>query len=143
MSRSHRKRRTILVVDDDEDVREAIGGLLAEEMADIRVLLAASGPEALALMNTAHVDLIVTDFRMQGMNGVQFLAVAQRRWPGVQHIMVTAFFDEAMAELADVLPGTLLLQKPFGPEGLLRDVEEALSGVVLRDVATTARPSTL
>ena len=69
------------------------------------------------------MDLLVTDYKMPGMNGLQLLAEAQKLAPGIPHVMVSAF------EVIDPYihsPGRVL-HKPFGAEEFLGAVEEALA----------------
>ena len=104
-------------------VREALQAFLEDNLADVLVLHAASGPEGLALIAAHRVDLVITDFNMPDMNGTQFLAEARRLNPAIQRIMVTAFLPQALqAGLED----ELVLQKPFDPEALLEDLRDAL-----------------
>lgn len=118
--------RTILVVDDEHDVRSAMCEFLRDNIPDACVLEAASGMDGLSVMAGQHVDLIITDFNMPGMNGSQFVREAERSAPQTRHIIVTAFLAEALRENGSLPPGERMLQKPFGAEALLQDVEEAL-----------------
>src|ERR1051325_9000915 len=62
----------ILVVDDEAAVREAVASLLETFLDGARVRQAASGQAGLVALNEEAADLIVTDFKMPGMNGAQF-----------------------------------------------------------------------
>jgi len=122
------RAHTILVVDDETEVRDAIRDFLTTNLDDVRVLTADSGQGGLDLLARQKVDLIISDFNMPGMNGVQFLEAAERLCPGVPHILITAFFTEALNQMGSAVEGQLVLQKPFVPDGLLRDIEDALAG---------------
>lgn len=119
-------RRCILVVDDEPEVRQAVQEFLRENIVGVDVVAAASGADGLKILGQRDVSLIVTDYNMPEMNGAQFVADARRLRPGVRTIVVTAFLNDALGSAADTLAGEMLLQKPFVPDGLLRDVEEAL-----------------
>jgi CheY-like chemotaxis protein len=115
---------TILVVDDESDVREAVANLLETFLDHATVLMAASGGEGLAVVRNEAVDLILTDFRMPGMNGAQFLDAARKVRPGTPSIMLTAFDREALQSMGESRP--TILHKPFEAEALLDAVDEIL-----------------
>jgi CheY-like chemotaxis protein len=117
----------ILVVDDEQDLREAVKELLEAYLDGARVRTAESGKAALAILDREDIDLIVTDFKMPGMNGVQFLREASKVAPDVPHVLVTAFDREALAALGSDAQGERIVQKPFEPQALVHMVEEALS----------------
>lgn len=114
----------ILVVDDEPDVREALATLLETFLDGAEVRQAGSGGEGLRLLRDAGADLILTDFRMPGMDGAQFLAAAAKVAPGTPHILVTAYDKEAVENLgAGSVP---IVHKPFEPTDLLAAVDRAL-----------------
>ncbi len=78
----------VLVVDDHESVRTGVA-LLVERLGH-EVVTASSGREALGRCSEGEFDLIVTDYRMEGMDGLQLLESAKERWPTTDVIMVTA-----------------------------------------------------
>ena len=83
--------RSILVVDDDEDIRASLGEILAEEGAT--VTLAASAEEALRLLGDVRPDLVVCDVRMPGLGGLELLRVVRERAQGVDVVLMTAYDD--------------------------------------------------
>lgn len=120
------KGELILVVDDEEAVRESTGRLL--ERAGYQVLTAASGAEALALLRAPQhaVRVLVTDLMMPEMDGCAVVRAARELRPGLPIIAVSGYVaDEKRAELArrgvrDVLA------KPYSVSGLLDAVARAL-----------------
>ena len=116
----------ILVVDDEADVREAVVSLLETFLDHPDVRQAGSGGEGLDELRRGKVDLIVTDFKMPGMDGAQFLREADKLFPGTPHIMVTAFDLEALQSLG---PGVTarVVHKPFEPQALLDVVDDVLA----------------
>jgi sugar-specific transcriptional regulator TrmB/CheY-like chemotaxis protein len=92
--------QTILLVDDEPDIRQSLQELLESGLHGIRVASAESGEAALAWLQQQPVDLIITDYKMPGMNGLQLLEEAQKVAPGVSRIMITAFPDVRVATRA-------------------------------------------
>ena len=116
----------ILVVDDEADVREAVASLLETFLDGARVRQAASGQAGLVALNEEAADLIVTDFKMPGMNGAQFLTEAAKIAPGTPHILVTAFDREAVESLG-AQAAVRIVHKPFEPDLLLGLVQDVLA----------------
>jgi CheY-like chemotaxis protein len=112
--------KLVLVVDDDEDVRESICDVLA--IAGHSSVGAADGRAALELLHTRRFDLIVTDLQMPGMDGWQLLSALEAT--GVlASIPVCVVSAEAQA------PGraTRFLKKPFDLVALLEMVTEVFA----------------
>ena len=92
-------KRTILVVDDDRTGRETLAEAV-DEMG-YEVASAAGGPEALDILRQREIDIILTDLKMPGMDGLELLARAKEVRPDVFVILVTAFatVDTAVAAM--------------------------------------------
>jgi PAS domain S-box-containing protein len=115
-------RATILVVDDDADVREVAVTTL--DSFGYRVLAADNGPAALNVLATAErVDLLVVDMAMPGMSGVELIRRARKRRPELRAMLVTGYAD---LTAFSPMEGDLVLQKPYRVEGLASSVAEAL-----------------
>ncbi len=84
-------RYRILIVDDDDDVRDA---LLDELELDYDVTAVATGVEALGHLDSERYDAIISDQRMPGMSGVQVLEEASRRDSELVRILLTGFVDD-------------------------------------------------
>ena len=89
---------TVLLVDDDPFMLAVLGEMLARE--PYRVLSAASGPEALALLAREPVELIVCDQAMPGMAGTEVLAQAAAHYPHTVRLMLTGQQDLAAVDAA-------------------------------------------
>jgi two-component system NtrC family sensor kinase len=93
-----RKEAAVLVVDDDEHVRRALKRVL--KRARCRLYEAPDAQAALALLAAEPVHVVVSDYRMPGMTGVELLRVVKERWPRVQRVLLTGQADTAAIEEA-------------------------------------------
>jgi len=114
---------TVLLVDDDERVRRATRRLL--ERLGHRVIAAASGPEALAVID--DVDVAVVDVTMPDMDGPTTLKRLREQRPGLPGILVTG---RGMVSEADIV-----LPKPFDEESLARALDQVLDEAAPRPSA--------
>ena len=114
---------TVLVVDDEPRVLDALEAVLA---AEFRVLRAEGGEQALRLLPGADVAVIVTDYRMPGMTGVELLSLSQDVAPDAVRIVLTAYTD--VDSLMDAInTGRIyhFVPKPWDPNELLIIVRRA------------------
>lgn len=116
----------ILVVDDEPDIAESFTDLLRSFLPDVQVDQAHNGEEALRQLRREHVDLIVTDFMMPGMNGVQLLREAARLFPGTPNILITAYGADIVGKAGGPLPNRIL-HKPCDITEFMGAVEAALT----------------
>lgn len=123
-------RGRILVVDDQKNMRTTTGLLLRQ--AGHEVQEAASGEEALRLLEGSNFDLLLTDLRMEPMSGTELLARALQIQPGLQVIVMTAFGSIDSAVEAMRLGATDYLSKPFKSGELEVRVAKALENRALR-----------
>ncbi len=116
------KGATILVVDDDPDVREV--AVRSLECLGYRLLAAENGLAALdVLKGTERVDLLMVDMAMPGMNGVEVIRRAREHHPGLRALLVTGYADVAAFSPVE---GDLVLQKPYRLAQLAGSVAEVL-----------------
>ncbi len=127
----------VLVVDDDEGVRSWLSVLLTE--ARCRVLTAPDGVEATSLLKTEAVDLLITDYAMPRMNGLDLTRWTRTCLPHVGVIVITGNNDPALAAAAHRAGALRVLLKPFPMEELLPLAEEIRQAMPNRGPA--ARPS--
>ncbi|MBS1243165.1 MAG: sensor hybrid histidine kinase [Nitrospirae bacterium] len=120
---------TLLVVEDDELVR----GLIDEVLAPLgyRVLTTASGDEALKTSDSfpGHVDLLLTDVVMPGMNGRQLAEVMRTRRPGIKVLFMSGYTQDALSTQGILEPGVALIHKPLRAGTLARQIRQVLDSV--------------
>src|SRR5215831_16794982 len=116
----------VLVVDDEKNMRGSLKTVLSDEGYAVRAV--ESAEEALNVL--AHEDffMVITDARLGGMTGYEFLAKARNQWPDLPILMITAYATPKLAVEAIKAGAIDYLAKPFAPEELLH----AVSGCVER-----------
>jgi CheY-like chemotaxis protein len=118
-------RDTILVVEDAEDVREFTVEVLRR--LGYRVLEAADGRTALAILDAEPVSLLFTDVGLpNGMNGRQLAEEACRRKPALKVLYTTGYARNAIVHHGRLDPGVELLVKPFTQQSLASRVRQLL-----------------
>jgi two-component system cell cycle sensor histidine kinase/response regulator CckA len=121
---------TVLLVDDDDDVRGSTARILAR--AGFEVLEATSAAEALEVWHRQEtpIDVVLSDVVMPGVSGVQLAAAIAALSPGASTILISGFTPSALERhrvLSDDSDDVQLLQKPLAPEELLAAVRDAIS----------------
>jgi DNA-binding NtrC family response regulator len=106
---------SVLLVDDEASIRLTTRALLEDEC---HVAEACDGRDALRQLNARRFDVICTDYRMPGMNGVQLLREAQRMHPALCGIIVTAYADYPEYQDSFREVPCLVLLKPYEPTQL-------------------------
>lgn len=110
---------TVLVVEDDGLVRFCAADALSE--CGFHVLQAASGPEALLLIETEPVDVLFTDINMPGeFDGLGLARRVRRRWPDIA-IVITS----GRGRPEHCVEGARFLPKPYMADRLARDLADA------------------
>jgi DNA-binding response OmpR family regulator len=123
--RSPAARQRALVVDDDPGVRELLRDVL--DIALIDADLAATGDEALAALARGFYDIIITDFRLPGPDGLAVATAARSRFPAVPIIVITGAPELLDARATDT-PGLQVFHKPLPMTVLMLTVRELLAG---------------
>jgi CheY-like chemotaxis protein len=119
-----RETPQILIVEDDEAMREFLcqaisrSGYYVEAVPD--------GAEALRRVEESHFDLLLTDIRMPGLDGLELARQARRRYPGLNVLLVTAYVQDALGATDLEGAGIEVLSKPFNLNELIDRVETFL-----------------
>ncbi len=114
----------VLVVDDEEIMRESLSGWLEED--GLEVITAASGPEALKLIAKETFDLMMVDLKMPGMDGIQFLQKAQYIQPQTPVLIMTAYATVDTAVQAIKEGAYDYVTKPFNPDEISITIQKIL-----------------
>jgi DNA-binding NtrC family response regulator len=120
----------VLVVDDDADMREMVHDLLKDR--GHKVSTAGSGSEALKRLGEADYEVVLSDLRMKGMEGIALLAEIRRTFPDVNVILMTAFGSVETAVEAMKHGASDYLPKPVKKDELIRVVERVMREAALR-----------
>lgn len=124
-------QQRVLVVDDEKAVRSVIHVHLTR--LNMQVDRAQNVAEALQLLSENPYDLVITDVRMPGEDGLALLEKTKSKWPDTPVIVMTGFGSVEDAVHALKLGATEYLLKPLGKEQLITVVEKALATQRLRD----------
>ncbi len=118
------RRARVLVVDDNEDVREVIVAYL--EALGYQALQAAGGRDALELLagNAGDIELLMADYAMPGMSGTELARAAHAKWPELPVIVITGYADTTGFD--DQFDEAILLRKPFRINELGAAIERAV-----------------
>lgn len=117
----------ILIVDDDQPNLVVLEGLLE---LDHEVFSATSGEEALNIIKSVHVDVVISDQRMPGMNGVELLSKIKALVPDIAGIILTGYTDsDAIISAINRANVFRFLTKPYKPEEMLDTVSRAFEYV--------------
>lgn len=115
----------VLVVDDDSAVRDTLAEIL--ELSRLDIDTAADGSAAMECLRARPYDLLVTDLRMPGVDGMQVVAEAKRLRPRIKTVIVTGFPSQSSAIDAVNLGVDGYLTKPFLPMDVLIATARALN----------------
>ena len=116
------RRKTLLIVDDDERMRESLTALLRREL---RVLRAATGEAALQMMEKESVDLMILDAHLPGISGFEVLKIAKENYPNVEVIATSEIRELDVAIEAMRLGAYHYISKDTDLESLPRLVANA------------------
>jgi CheY-like chemotaxis protein len=119
----------ILIVDDEHTIRMMLSDFL-ENKYDI--VSAENGLQALDILSKQHVDLVISDINMPGMNGIDLLRTIRTRYPGLKTALITAYNTDEYIELiqndgiANIIPKTV----PFN----FSELESIVNGLITGDI---------
>ena len=124
MSGDLKVQRRILIVEDDEDMRENLQRILVS--AGYEVQLAQDGADAISVLQTCACDLVLTDLLMPRMGGLELLGEIRRLGRSLPVVFLTALGSRAAFTKAMDLGDVDFVPKPFRADSLLRLIQAIL-----------------
>jgi CheY-like chemotaxis protein len=118
----------VLVIDDEELVRDLVGVVLEE--AGFEVVLAESGPAGLDVIRewVAKIDVVLLDLTMPGMGGLEVFAELKKLRPDLRVVLTSGYTrGNVLRQFIDVVPDDFI-EKPFQPADLVAAVRRNMRG---------------
>jgi len=119
--------KSILIVDDEDAILSVLKSSLKKLGPDYEVKTVVDGPSALALLQQTPFNLVITDYKMAGMNGLELLESIRRLRPATRVIMMTAYSSPLIENEAQRLKVYRYLTKPLEISAFRQLVKEALA----------------
>jgi DNA-binding NtrC family response regulator len=119
-----KERARVLVVDDEEVVRQSYERSLSGVSCNVRTAL--SGQDAIRVMEENPCDVALVDIRMPGMNGIELLREIKDRWPECEVVVITGYPTIESAKEAVRLGAFNYLAKPVGPREVIEVASRAM-----------------
>ena len=117
--------KTVLVVDDEAGIVKALSRLLSRSGYSVKTAL--SGEEALSILQVWPCKVLLTDFRMPGMDGAELLSKVRTDYPQIVGLVLSGYSDfNSVKKLLNAGTAFRYLQKPWEDEELLAEIENAL-----------------
>ena len=131
------ENRKVLIVDDEPIARENLAHILKKD--GYAALVAEDGQQAIDILKQEEVDLVLTDLRMKGRDGMAVLAEAKKLWPSTEVVVITGYASVDTAVEAMRQGAYHYIAKPFKIEELRAVVEKALEKTLLRKEVQSLR----
>jgi two-component system, response regulator YesN len=120
----------LLIVDDEPYIVDGLFEMLSESTAlDVELYTAYSADEAIQRLLTTKMDIIISDIRMPGMNGLELQRWISERWPKCKVIFLTGFGDIHYAQEAIRFGCSDYILKTEGDESILRSINNAIAQI--------------
>jgi DNA-binding NtrC family response regulator len=120
------KNLNLLLIDDDEWIRDSMR--LFFEAEGCQLIALETAEQAIELLKTQLFDIIIADFRLPGVNGIEFFKKTRELHPCPLKILITAYMNNAVAKAAKKAGVHDLIEKPFNPD----TIEKSLSRLLAR-----------
>ncbi|MBO7743194.1 response regulator [Paenibacillus sp. MWE-103] len=135
----------LLIVDDEEMITDGLYETLAGCDLDLDLCKAYSGREALNWLHQSRVDIVLSDIRMPGIDGMQLMSIIKRNWPHCRVIFLTGYSDFDSVYRAIQTPGVQYLLKSEGYPKVIQAVVQAVAelddGLRVNDLVQRAQES--
>lgn len=135
----HNRIYRILIADDEKNTLDAVRSTLQRaEQFSSEVFVAKDGKEALTELGKREFDLVLSDYKMPGMDGIELLAKVKNKYPKTVRILITGYSDTKIAK--DAINKAQVhnyIEKPWDNEELMLTVYEALKRKSEREAGLT------
>ena len=111
----------ILFVDDDAGSRQAFAKII--RLHGHEVMEAANATEALKILDSFHLELVITDFVMPDVSGFQLTAHIRQKWPDMPIVLMSGFLSPEIAEIISGWSGAEFIPKPIDVPAFLAAVD--------------------
>lgn len=118
--------KNILIVDDEEDLTWSISKTLSRHERGFNVMCAHNGDEALTVLTQRAVDVVISDIRMPGRDGLQLMHEIKAHYPSTKIIIMTAYGSQETRKQIAARGNVFYIEKPFEIRSLHRLIHEAL-----------------
>ena len=118
------KNMKILLVDDDEWIRDSLSLFFEAEGCNLRTFETAE--EAMETVTQQAYDIVISDYKLPGMDGLEFLRRVKEKQPNAFEILITAYANYEILKEAKMMGVKDIIPKPFSSE----DVEMSLSRII-------------
>lgn len=118
--------KNVLIVDDEKAFLLSLSEGLSQYSGQYTVFTAENGEAAIKILSAQHLDLVITDLKMDQMDGLQLLAVMNNQYPTIPTIVMTAFGTPEIEEKINKLGAVQYLEKPLTINQLADKIDECL-----------------
>jgi two-component system, chemotaxis family, chemotaxis protein CheY len=118
----------IVLVDDDPSVRLILRLALSSIADGYELVTVEDGAAALDVLRTRPIAMLITDYNMPAMNGLELIQAVKVGWPSTMVVMITAYVTPQLARQAIAAGADYYLPKPFPFDQLEAIVKAALGG---------------
>ncbi len=119
--------KNVLIVDDEKTLLHTFSNSLKAYSPDLNVLTAENGLQAVDILKSGHVDLVVTDLKMPEMDGFQLLLYMKKHYPGIPLIVMTAVGSPEVADRLKAIGGGPYLEKPINIKELALKIFQGIA----------------
>ncbi len=133
-------QRRILIVDDDKDILFLLALSIKKLNGDFEVITATDGPGALEQVQKGNIDLVITDYMMPGMSGIQLVEEVRRISPETQVVLMTAYDTAQVRRQVKRMDLSGFVGKPFTVPEVLDVVKRVMVQTPSEPVEKIDRP---
>ncbi len=114
----------ILIVDDESVIREGVKRTIQKSYPQAGIYLAANPEEAVQMLRSRPIEIVLTDILMPGMTGLELMQLAKASYPHINWVIISAYSEFAYAKEAVRLGAVDYLLKPIGKDMLLEMIDK-------------------